>query len=224
MLRRDYILNQIEEIAAFLAKILGFSKKEDWQNAFATADEAFQYLVGVDVAQALAMSETELFARLIENEPTHRAENKIFALASLFQAAGEVMAGQDRAEESRQHYLKGLKILLDASGRTDIGQRPDFGPAIETFCLALQESPLPAKTQVLLMRHYEQAGELAKAEDALFALAETTEPSGEFFEFGESFYRRLKNMGDDALIAGNFSRPEVEAGLASFRKLRTGDK
>jgi len=222
MMRRDYILNQIEEFAAVLAKILGFTKEAEWQSASVASAQEFQRLIGMDADEALRLSETELFARLIEGEPTHVAESKLFMLASLFKATGDVMAGRGRIEESRQHYLKGLELLLDALDRTAIGERPDFVPTVEAFFISLSDSPLPTKTRVMLMRHYEQAGEFAKAEDALFAIAEADPPGAELFEFGESFYRRLLNKSDAILIAGNLPRTEAQAGLANFLiKLRS---
>ena len=98
MMRRDYILNQIEEFAAALAKILGFTKAAEWQSASTTASQEIQRLIGVDIAQALGMSETELFAKAIEGEATHAAEGKIFMLATLFKATGEIIAGEGRIE------------------------------------------------------------------------------------------------------------------------------
>jgi hypothetical protein len=217
MLRRDYIIDQIEEFAAVLAKILGFTKAAEWQNASATATRQFQRLIGVDASQALGMSETELFARLIDGEATYVVEGKVFMLAALFKASGDVLAGQGRIEEGRRHHLKGLDLLLDALDRTAINERPDFAPTVEAFFISLSDSPLPTKTKVMLMRHYEQAGEFAKAEDALFAIADAEPPGAEMIEFGESFYQRLSNRSDAALIAGNLSRAEAQAGLANFR-------
>jgi hypothetical protein len=217
MLRRDYILNAIEEFAAVLAKILGFSNEAEWQNASAAAAQEFQRLIGVDADEALRLSEAELFARLIDGEPTHLAEKKLFMLATLFKATGDVVAGQGRIDESRQHYLKGLDLLLDAMDRTAIGERPDFVPTVEAFFISLGDAPLPAKTKVMLMRHHEQAGELARAQEALFAIAETEPPGAELLEFGESFYQRLLHRNDAVLLAGNLTRAEVEAGLAGFR-------
>jgi hypothetical protein len=216
MIRRDYILNAIEEFAAVLAKILGFTKEADWQSASAAATREFQRLAGMDALQALQMSDTELFARLIQGGPTHVAENKVFMLAALFKATGDIMAGQGRTEESRQHYLKGLHLLLDTLDRTAIGGRPDFAPAVEAFLTGLSDSPLPTKTNALLMRHYERAGEFAKAEDALFAIAAAEPPGAELLEFGAAFYERLLSRSDAVLIAGNLSRAEAQAGRADF--------
>jgi hypothetical protein len=217
MYRRDYIVDQVERFAAVLAKILGFTKEAQWQNASATATEEFQQLIGMDASQALQIPDAELFARLIQSEPTYIAESKIFMLAMLFKVTGGVMTGQGRTEEGRQHYLKGLHLLLDASDRTAIGERPDFASTVEAFVIGLGVPPLSTRTNAMLMRHYERVGEFAKAEDALFAIVEAETPGVELLGLGEGFYQRLLNQGDAALIAGNLSRAEAQAGLADFR-------
>jgi hypothetical protein len=218
MIRRDYILNAIEEFAAVLAKILGFTKEADWQSAFAAATQEFQRLAGVDASQTLGMSDTELFARLVQGGPTHVAESKAFMVATLFKATGDIMAGQGRTEEGRLHYLKGLHLLLDTLDRAAIGERPDFVPTVEAFLTGLGDSPLPTQTNAMLMRHHERAGEFAKAEDALFAIAAVEPPGADLLEFGAAFYQRLLSRSDAALTAGNLSRAEAQAGLADFRE------
>jgi hypothetical protein len=42
-------------------------------------------------------------------------------------------------------------------------------------------------------------------------------PSPDLLDLGASFYQRLLDLSDDALMAGNLPRAEVEAGLAEFR-------
>jgi hypothetical protein len=174
-------------------------------------------LIGVDANEALRLSETELFARLIEGEPTHFAEKKLFMLATLFKATGDVLAGKGRPDEGREHYLKGLDLLLDSMDRTAIGERPDFVPTVGAFLTSLAGTPLPTPTQVRLMRHHEQSGERARAQDALFAIVEAETRGPELLEFGSAFYQRLLDRSDAALAAGNLSRAEAEAGLARFQ-------
>jgi hypothetical protein len=217
MIRRDYILNAIEEFAAGLAKILGFTKEAEWQGASVASAQEFQKLIGVNAGKALRLSETELFARLIEGEPTHFAEVKLLMLATLFKANGDVLTGEGRSEEGREHYLKGLDLLLDAMNRTAIGERPDFVPRVEAFLSNLSDAPLPTRTKVALMRHYEQSGDLARAQQALFAIAEAEPPGAELLEFGTAFYQRLLDRSDNALAAGNLSRAEAEAGWVRFQ-------
>jgi hypothetical protein len=217
MIRRDYILRQIEQFVAMLAKIAGLAKNEQWQEASAVTAGEFQRLTGMDARGVVRMSETELLARLIQGEPTHAVESKTFMLATLLKTNGDLIAGQGRLEESRQYYLKGLHLLLDTFGRNEITERPDFVPAVEAFLTGLRDAPLPVKTNARLMRHYEQTREFAKAEDALFATLDVAPPSPELLELGASFYQRLLDLSDDALVAGNLPRAEAEAGLAEFR-------
>jgi hypothetical protein len=216
MIRRDYLLRQIEQFVAMLAKITGLTKKEKWQEASAVTAEEFQRLTGVDAREVVWMSETELLARLMQGEPTQFVENKIFMLATLLKANGDLVAGQGRTGEGRQYYLKGLHLLLDTFGRNDITERPDFVPAVESFLTGLRDSPLPVTTSAALMCHYERTGEFAKAEDSLFAMLDVA-PSPELLELGAAFYQRLLDSGDEALMAGNLPRAEAEAGLAEFR-------
>ena len=223
MIRRDYLLRQIEQFVAMLTKIAGLAKDEQWQEASASVTGEFQRLTGVDGPEVLRLSETELLARLIQGEPTQVVESKAFMLATLLKASGDLIAGQGRLEEGRQYYLKGLHLLLDTFGRNEIAERPDFVPAVEAFVAALSDAPLPLESGAVLVRHYERIGEFARAEDTLFAMVDSEPANIELLDFGAAFYRRLLGFKDDALAAGNLPRAEVQAGLAELdrRKARS---
>lgn len=216
MIRRDYILRQIEQFVAMLAKIAGLTKSEQWQEASTATAVEFQRLTGMNAHEVVRMSETELLARLIPGEPTLLVESKAFMLATLLKTHGDLIAGEGRSEESRQYYLKGLHLLLDTVGRNEITERPDFVPAVEAFLTGLRDAPLPVNTNAMLMRHYERTGEFAKAEDALFGMVDAEPDKVEVLDFGRLFYQRLLGMDDAALTAGNLPRAEVEAGLAEL--------
>ncbi len=222
MIRRDYLLRQVEQFVATLAKIAGLAKKEQWQEASASVTGEFQRLTGVDGPEVLRMSETELLARLIQGEPTLLVESKAFMLATLLKTRGDLLAGQGRLEASREYYLKGLQLLLDTFGRNEITVRPDFVPAVEAFLTGLRDAPLPLPINAMLMRHYERIGEFARAEDTIFAMLDSEPANVELLGFGTAFYRRLLGLNDDALAAGNLPRAEVRAGLAELdqRKAR----
>jgi hypothetical protein len=81
---------------------------------------------------------------------------------------------------------------------------------------ALADASLPARTQAMLMYHYERCGLFAKAEDALFALLDTNTGNADGLDFGIAFYERLRGRSDSALATGNFSHSELEAGLAEL--------
>jgi hypothetical protein len=219
MIRRDYIIAAIEEFVAMLAKLAGLVKDAQWQAARQATEQQFQRLAGVDAVGLDQMSEMELLAAVMEHEPMLSVENKLFMVAALLKSSGDVAAGEGRSEEAQRRYLKGLHLLLGLFGRNASIQRPDFAPAIESFLAALGDELLPLETRVLLMRHYEQSGQFAKAEDALLAMFDLQPASADLLEFATSFYQRLLARGDTALEAGDLPRSEVEAGLEQVRSL-----
>lgn len=221
MIRRDYLLRQIEQFVAMLAKIAGLAKDEQWQEASAVAAGEFQRLTGLDGPGVLRMSDTEILARLIQGESTLLVEAKAFMLATLLKTEGDLVARQGRLEVGREYYLKGLHLLLDTVGRNEITERPDFVPTVEAFVAGLRDAPLPLTTSARLMRHYERTGEFAKAEDALFGMLDIESGNRELLDLGAAFYRRLLDLSDDALSLGNLPRPEVQAGLAELDQRRT---
>src|SRR5580698_240335 len=107
MIRRDYILRQLEQFAAMLARITGLARNEQWQEASAATGGELQRLTGVEPQALLRLSESALLARLIESEPAFAVESKIFMLATLLKTQGDLLAGQERLEESREFHLKG---------------------------------------------------------------------------------------------------------------------
>ena len=218
MIRRDYILRMIEEFIQALARVNALKQDRRWQEAAGVVDEEFQRLIGMGAEAVARLTETELLATIIRGEPTQAVRDKTLMLTALLKEAGDVAAMQERAEESRSCYLKGLHLLLETLAHEEVSAFPEFVPRVEMFVAVLRDSPLPLETQALLMQHYERSGEFAKAEDALFAMLEAEPGNAGLVEFGASFYKRLQGQSDAALEAGNLPRPELEAGLAELRK------
>ena len=217
MIRRDYIIRMIEQFFQLLNRLQSLKQEQRWNEAATTLDDQFRQLAGCGPSEAVQLSETELLAKLIQGEASVAVRDKTFMLASLFKEAGDVAAAQERIEESCKYYLKGLHLLLEALGRGDAYELPEFVPKVEVFVSALQGSQLPFHTHGLLMQHYERTGEFGKAEDALFAMLELEPDNSALLDFGISFYQRLQGEQDTALEEGNLPRAELEAALSDLR-------
>ena len=217
MIRRDYILRMVEEFVQLLARLKSLKQEQRWDEAGGTLDEQFNRLVGADAHAVVQLSEIELLAKLIQGEPTVAVKDRALILVSLLKEAGDVAIGQEKFEESRTYYLKGLHLLLETLARGEAYECPEFVPRVEMFVTALHESPMPFQTQGLLMQHYERTREFAKAEDALFAMLDIELNNPALLDFGISFYQRLQDQSDAVLIEGNLPRVEVEAGLTDLR-------
>src|SRR5438552_19048464 len=103
----------IEEFFRLLARLKSLKQEQRWDEAAAALEEQFQRLVGMDARAAAQLSETELLAKLIHNEPMLGVGEKALILSALLKEAGDVAAAQERGDESRAAYLKGLHLLLE---------------------------------------------------------------------------------------------------------------
>jgi tetratricopeptide (TPR) repeat protein len=218
MIRRDYILRIIEEFMQALSRIRTLKQGQDWRAAGAELDKEFDRLVGGGPEVVAALSETELLARLVQGESTHIVHEKTLMLVSLLKEAGDLFAAQEKTDESRASFLKGLRLLLLALAGQEAHDCPEFVPKVELFVGVLQDDALPLETEALLMQHFERIGEYAKAEDALFAMLELEPNNQRIAEFGIAFYERLEGESDTRLMEGNLPRHELEAGMAELRQ------
>ena len=208
----------IEEFVQALARINAPKQDRRWQEAAGVVDEEFQRLIGTGADAVARLTETELLANLIRGEPTQAVHDKTLMLTALLKEAGDVAATQERAEESRSCYLKGLRLLLETLAREEVTDCPAFVPRVEMFAAALRGSPLPLETQALLMQHYERSGQFAKAEDALFAMLEAEPGKAGLVAFGVVFYERLQGQNDAAWQPATCHAPNSKPALPSLRK------
>ena len=221
MIRRDYILRMIEEFMQVLARINSLKREQLWQEADNVIDDEFKRLVGCGAQALMQLSDTELLAKIIQGAPTQVLHQKAQPLTTLFKETGDVATAQNRIEEGRSCYLKGINLLLETLAHSDPSDFPDFVPRVETFVIPLQDAPLPLTTQARLMQHYEQVGAFGKAEDVLFAMLESEPNEPGLLNFGISFYQRTARQSDASLSDGNLPRAEVDAGLAELQRRNT---
>jgi len=145
MVRRDYILRIIQEAAQLISRIRALKKEQRWSEAEGSLDTEVKSLVGVNVQTVAKLSQTELLALVIRGESTLAVKEKALILSALLNEAGDIATAQNRDEESRSCYLKGLHLLLDALKEGDVFEFPEFVPRVEIFLSALKDSPLPSR-------------------------------------------------------------------------------
>jgi hypothetical protein len=220
MIRRDYILRMIEECMQALTQIRALREDRRWGEARQAVDAQCEKLAAGNARNLAQLSETELLARLAQDQPTQTVCARLFLMISLLQEAGEIASAEGRIADAREIFLKALHLLLEVSSQNDAGEHPAFVPRVEVLVHSLASAPLPVRTQVLLMQHYESTGQLAKAEDTLYSILDATADNPASLEFGAAFYQRVLRQNDAMLVAGNLPRIEAEEGL---RELKSRD-
>ncbi|HEY3863053.1 MAG TPA: DUF6483 family protein [Verrucomicrobiae bacterium] len=218
MLRRDYIVQAIEECMQALLRIRRLRQEGRWEAAQEAADAEFEKLVSTGAQAAAQLSETELLARLAKDQPTYVVRNRMFVMISLLQEAGEIALGQGRASDAPVIFLKALNLLLQVSTEEELGEHPAYVPRAEALVLLLDETALPVSTLVLLMRHYESTGQYGKAEDILFSLLDATRNDPAILALGTAFYSRILRENDETLAAAQLPRGEAREGFQELER------
>jgi hypothetical protein len=216
MIRQDYILRMIEECLQALCRIRDLYQAKKFASATEALDQEFQKFLGAGIDTIIPLSDTELLARVMAEGSYQEVRGKCALLVSLLREAGTGYAAQADLDKSYACYLKALNLMLATMHFDDATPLPGFVPQVDELVAELKDYELPVPTQAALMRHYEQIGAYAKAEDVLATLMEATPQPPGVLELGQAFYQRLQGQSDTALSAGNLPRPEVEAALEAL--------
>jgi tetratricopeptide (TPR) repeat protein len=216
MIRRDYIVQMVEEFVRAIMRIRGLRRDEKWQEADREIENEIKRLFGKEMGTLESISETEMLARLIESDSAAAVKEKVFILTTLLKEMGDAAGSRGETARARALYLKSLHLLLDSLNRGEAVDPPEYVPRLELFLNLLADDDLPLHTYALLMQYYERIGNFAKAEDALYEMLDAQPDSPELVQFGVSFYHRLLSRNDLQLEAGSLPREEVEAGLSKL--------
>ena len=152
MIRRDYILRMIEECVQALTQIRALRQNRRWEQAQRAIDAQCQKLAAAGASSLAQLSETELLARLAQDQPTQTVRARLFLIISLLQEAGEIAAAEGKVAEAREICLKALHLLLDVSAEDNAGEHPAYVPSVELLVQSLAGG-LPGFAHAALREH-----------------------------------------------------------------------
>ncbi len=217
MLRQDYILRMIEQLAQAVGRLMARVRTEDPAVVHQELDEVLKDLTGLnfDLLDSLPLPAV-LQVLEADSEPNPA---RILAIAECSFVRAHLADAADTALRIRVAaltlYLEALTLfrheaLAAAEKRT------------EDLIRDLKSIDLPPETVVRLFRYRAATGRFADAEDALFQLLARDLASPEVISEGQAFYRRLLTLEDTQLDAGNLPRDEVIDGLTELEALSIG--
>ena len=97
-----------------------------------------------------------------------RKERRLWCWLHCSKEAGDIRVAQERLEQSRECYLKGLHSSPDALREGESASNSRFVPRVEMFHTALADEMLPLHKQPSPTQHYQRTGQFAKADAACF--------------------------------------------------------
>ncbi|MFN2164833.1 MAG: DUF6483 family protein [Anaerolineae bacterium] len=223
MLRDDYIMRLVAQFTRFLTEIIGLRRGGQNTATLTAIDQALQDLLDLDGDAVREMTAGDLVNYLTLGESPILGRDKCIFLATLLREMGHVFETQKRPADSYHVRQKALDVMLSEQVVGGGLGLPEYAPTVDGLVADLSEYRLPQDTAIRLMRHYEQLGQFARAEDVLFDMLEAQPDDAELIALGTAFYHRLLTVPDALLAAGHLPRDEVEAGLAELQESAASD-
>lgn len=218
MIRQDYILRLIEQLARVLAQIFGLKDAAKYQEASSTVDQAFQQFLGLDSRFIDTIPDADLIALLKVGDVLD--VEKCVVAACLLKAKGDMLKAQNRRDESYNAHLKALNVFLELFINYNNIDLLSSIVEMEALIEKLDTYELPIETMNRLWQYYEKIGKYSKAEDVLHEILKASYYESDVLDSGISFYQRLMAKSDDDLIAGELPQREVEEGFAELIEIR----
>lgn len=128
MFRDDYVLRQIAQAAAAVAKLIGLQDAKDYAGALAQLDGAYQEFSGLNLGLVAALPAAELIALARWGEMLD--VGKLVVLGDLLQAEADLHAAQGQPGAAADCRLKALEILLEVAASGEHNLRA-VGPRLE---------------------------------------------------------------------------------------------
>jgi len=212
MIRRDYILRNVAEMAQVLARVVSLKSRQEYEQALKEINAALRELREGSGDDAPELSLTDWIALCRKHEQA--ASGLMIAVADLLKEQGDVLAVQNKADGSAMSRALALGLFLEGllNGQTLVTAQL-LGKVEELFG-QVRGTLTDSEVWRRLVCYFEARGRFARAEDALFAWLAAGDTAA--MTEGLLFYRRLGDQNDAILEQGDLPRAELEQGRREF--------
>lgn len=138
MFTEDYLLRQISQLVAVVAKVTGLARAGNFREAYQAIDQAIETSFGMDANIVRNLDRVALLSLL--RSTTGLDSGKAFLLASLLAAEGDVLALQGQGNASRQKYEQALDLCLELSTSNLAGMEEELAAQVRELQAKLAAS------------------------------------------------------------------------------------
>lgn len=207
MLRRDYLMRMIEDMAGMIGKVFNLKQQRKTIEALWELDEWYQKQFRLNSSLLDSLSAKDI-VELFRNGDILEAD-QLQSLARMMKEEGEVylLSGLD---EGIIRHMKALHLYLAAYLNGADRKLWNIDDEIRELLGLLQGYRLSNDTEHLLFQYEEGQGRFDLAENALFRLLRS---DGITPLEAASFYERLLQLDSNELEQGGLPLVEVREGL-----------
>ena len=212
MIRRDYIMRIVQEMAQVLARVIALKDRQEYDQAMREIGAALRKLRETPSGTPDEASLEDWIALCHQHGPA--ASGLMMAVANLLAEQGELLTRQGQGTAAHRSNALALGLSLEALLNGEAFVSGELLEKIDHLTGLIWQSLTDGGVWRRLLGYYEARGRYAQAEDALFAWHATGDPGSE--ATGLAFFARLGALSDDELTHGNLPREEVEEGRREF--------
>ncbi len=215
MLTEDHIIRMINVAIAALLRIIGLKKSGSYEEALQIIDLTFEQLLGLRMNMVKGLEDNKLYHLLTSQGQLDTI--RLGIISDLFLQEGDILAAQNRLEESRESYNRAMRYALEAFFQEQPDPRAELEEKIVALTKSLSLEEMGSDTLWPLMGYYEETHSYARAEQVLLHL--TTHPDSRAEISGEviAFYERMVQKPDDELAKAGLQAADMRAKLARWK-------
>jgi len=212
MIRRDYILRMVAELAQVLARVISLKNRQEYEQALKEINTALHELRDENAKSSHELSLAGWIA--LCRKHGQAASGLMIAVADLLKEQGKVQVAQGKLDGGARSRALALGLFLEAllSGETFV--TVELLAKVEELFASVRETLSDPEAWRRLVSYFEARGRFGQAEDALFAWLAVGDPAA--VREGLAFYDRLTSLNDEALERGELPRAELEQGRREF--------
>ena len=212
IIRRDYILRVVAEMAQVLARVISLKGRQEYEQALREINAALRELRddSTEPPEEISLADWIVLCRKQEQA----ASGLMIAVADLLKEQGDVLAAQDRPDGSSRSRALALGLFLEALLNGETFVTAELLAKVEELFAQTRRTLSDSEVWRRLVSYFEARGRFGQAEDALFAWLATDDPAAT--TEGLAFYERLGRQDDADLERGELPRAELEQGRHEF--------
>jgi hypothetical protein len=204
-----------------LSKILFSKGARNLDEAREIIRQAYPNMLGLDAGLIRSMTDREIISFLKITGSTQYERCLMIAELLKEEASVDELIHGESNEEAVVMYFDSLSLFLEAMINKDELMTERFIRDMETVLEKVSGFQIPSEILEKLFRFYEISGRYADAEDVMFELTESGDPS--YLQKAEKFYIRLMEKPEEDLMHGNLPKEEVMEGLNRIKLLLKKD-
>ena len=212
MIRRDFVVRSIQQLAQALAQVLHFKERQEYEQALREIGRALREFGEGDEAPAHGRSLDD-WLTLCRRHPGS-AGGVMLAVADVLTEQGELLSIQEKTSDALLARQFAAGILIEALLKEECFVSADLVAKVEQLISHCAAGPQPPGLLRRLVTYFEVRGDFARAEDTLFEWLDSGEPDAA--AAGRVFYERLTSITDESLEQGGLTRAEAEQGARDW--------